>query len=278
MSAPNVRILAPGSDGSRTTRRRRNSRDLSNTLPALLEKSLEMSKGVIAGRGVFGSIRFPSNLSGIPAKFVTVPVVEKDEKDSDDTFAEKRRTQADHAVDLMLNTWKLPPPCAMISIPEVREPMEPLGDATHLRLVLSRGIAEAVHKTNAWVFTSGLSDDVGAELAGLAQAHGISQIPGFRGPMCLGLTASNLLAEQKKLKWMRNGMVHSWASDAVFGGDDRGKSPSPEASPRLESVMHIDDNTKDLEPHHTHFLISDGSRAASHDFRMEVGFRAIRHS
>ena len=104
-----------------------------------------------------------------------------------------------------MKTWKLPPPSAMISIPQVVEKMEPL-DSAQLWLVLSRGIAEAVHRTNAWVFTSGYADDVGAELAGEAMLHGHNQLTDFRGSLCLGMPAQDCLAENEHLSYALNGM------------------------------------------------------------------------
>jgi hypothetical protein len=100
-----------------------------------------------AKKGWFGSIRFGSaRPRAPPSKFIRI-----------DPNADARR-----AIDVLLHTWKIPPPCAMLSLAhggahnhtltkEEDDDDAPAGplDQTMLRQLLRRGIAEAAQKTRA---------------------------------------------------------------------------------------------------------------------------------
>ena len=124
-------------------------------------------------RGFFGSIRFPAAPRAIPSKFVRLAAIH-DYHDADAALHYSK-----HVVDLALVTWKLTPPCAMISLPHAGGDVNASGGGGHkqlsvnsrLELVLRRGIAEAARKTGAWIFTSGSGSDASARTAGRAMMY-----------------------------------------------------------------------------------------------------------
>ena len=134
----------------------------SESLPSLLTSP----------RARFGSIRFPDSRMP-PSKFARLETVVDDE--------EEAQEQIDEVITLLLGTWNLTPPCAMISVAPMERASQQHafgeGDTSaQLELVLRRGLAEAVAKTNAWVFTSGDSDNPIARMVGNAMHYGLSLI------------------------------------------------------------------------------------------------------
>ena len=86
--------------------------------------------------------------------------------DLSEDVKELKDAQIEDVVELLLKTWKMRPPCAMISIPSMSSEAAARAGAggkdgeerlisQQLELVIRRGLAEAVAKTDAWVFTSG---------------------------------------------------------------------------------------------------------------------------
>ena len=105
----------------------------------------------------FGSIRFPGSRRPVPSKYVRVA---RSTADTNDSMAE--------LIPLFIETWGLPPPCAIISVvsaDSTDDPREVFQTRPHL--VFARGIADAAARTNAWVVTDGLADGV-ASLVGRA--------------------------------------------------------------------------------------------------------------
>ena len=107
----------------------------------------------------FGSIRFPGSRRPVPSKYVRVACRTAETNDS---MAE--------LIPLFIETWGLPPPCAIISVVSADSTMPDNPQElfqTRPHLVFARGIADAAARTNAWVVTDGLADGV-ASLVGRA--------------------------------------------------------------------------------------------------------------
>ena len=251
------------SDGTsdRTTTVRRNS------LPALLAKSLitqgvgnmtEADKAEDVEHGLFGSIRFPNNPSSAPAKFVRVLLDSK----------QKSEERAANLLELLIDSWKIPAPCAIISIPHDDSKQEDLD--THLRSVLTRGLAAAIHTTSAWLTTSGLDDDMGAVLAGLAMTHGRKEITDFRGSLCLGFPSWELLSERERLRSLPNGKIHSYTGAQAapkLRRRARAHHNPYEIDKRHPSLR---TSSRELDPRHTHFVISSGDRLSAGALRADL--------
>jgi hypothetical protein len=74
---------------------------------------------------------------------------------------------------------------------------------TELELVLRRGLAEAVRRTNAWLVTSGQDCGVSAQ-AGAAMQQ-VLRVPGHPQMACLGIVPWDRLHLSRKLERVDNG-------------------------------------------------------------------------
>ena len=111
-----------------------------------------------------GSVRFPGSRKK-PAKFCHVPVDASVEED---------------LVPLLIKSWGLRPPDAIISIPPARGcTRDDVFRHDHkAELIFTRGLAEAARTTGAWVMTGGLENGVAA-LVGRALQDTDSPTIGF---------------------------------------------------------------------------------------------------
>jgi hypothetical protein len=156
----------------------------------------------------FGSIRFADSRTA-PSKFVRI-----DNKDM--ASRAEQDVQVENVLDLLLTTWQLKPPCAIISIPPIKnvDASEELSKAgSQLELIIRRGIAEAVHKTSAWVITGGNGDNVTARLVGRAMQYGRSEFG--HAFTCIGVVPWNHLVEHKNLSALSNGAVLRYGGTAL---------------------------------------------------------------
>lgn len=190
-------------------------------------------------QGFFGSIRFPSTPAA-PAKFVRLA--------SSHNFAdpEESALYARHVVNLALTTWKLPPPCAVISIPEAGVSASKLSVNSRLDLVLRRGIAEAAHRTGAWIFTGGSSSDAAARAAGramlnVANEHGDSE----RLPV-IGVLPWAAVQCHEMLATLPNG--YCWQYDRARD-ITKADTLSELAAHHMEPI--------NIDTHHSHFFMVD---------------------
>lgn len=114
--------------------------------------------------GFFGSIRFEAAPRALPSKFMRLA--------SSHNFFDHEEAMhyARHVVDLAIHTWRLAPPCAMISVTDAGPHCDmPLN--SRIELVLRRGIANAASQTSAWIFTNGSAADAGARTVGRAMLY-----------------------------------------------------------------------------------------------------------
>ena len=242
-----------------------------------MDRLLQKSKSV-GGREVkFGSFRFVSGGPGSPTvKFVRVP----------------EQQDASSIVGLMIATWELPPPRALISIPATcgnTESEPPLPASLLLRL--ERGIAEALRATNAWLVTGGLERSAGAIAAGRACQYAQEQNPGSSA-VCIGCVPWNGLRVHADLDELPNGHVLRVRPTAASRDDDDDESPrsppsmkrntprdfeasedgealttpQPELAIEAENVDEARENSWDqhndpcneLQRNHSHFVMVDG--------------------
>ena len=255
---------------------RRGTHNVGAQVPPLLEA---MADGTHSGR--FGAVRFGENMRRPPSKFVRLPPLKASRGTSDQMFSDM--------LDLMHSTWKIAPPCALLSIPEVKDnralnmsgtsPLCELGPrhcallsrarslvpTVKLELLLQRGITEAVQKTRAWIFTSGCAHDVAAQTVGSALDYGMNELSGWRSEAAclLGFPSWVDLREKEPLQTLPNGMVHHYSS---LSGDRYSSLSGGAASKDMASASELGE---ELDPRHSHFLMVDGGRAEAARLRAE---------
>ena len=187
----------------------------------------------------FGSIRFPGSRRPMPSKYARVA-------SSTDhiELAMHPGVVADgprpKLLELLIDTWGLNAPCAVISVlgrsGAVRDPMDPTNvfKDTKEQLIFARGLADAAATTNAWVVTDGLYGGV-ASMCGRALRE--SNVP------LLGVTPWQCIAKHSEIAQQPNSSVYLYE-----------ETPSSETPVRDGQHM--------LERNHTHFLFVDDGEAA----------------
>lgn len=201
------------------------------------------------GLGTFGSIRFLAAPRAQPSKFVRLA----SSVDFSDPMASL--FYARHVVDLALKTWKLPPPCAMISMPHSGGSGltgTKVAVNSRLELVLRRGIAEAARKTGAWIFTSGDATDASARVAGRAMLHVANEYGDSERQPTIGVLPWVTCAESSALGKMPNGYCQTYAATRS----------NEAAAERRMAVKEISQThgvpALELDANHSHFLLVDG--------------------
>lgn len=198
----------------------------------------------------FGSIRFPGSRRPLPSKYARI--------------ASSVSKDIGSLLPLLVETWNLAPPCALISI-LTREGSERIDPKTMLgnrqQLLFARGLREAAVKTNAWVITDGISDSVSA-LAGRALRE--VNVP------LLGITPWNSIADRTALEARPNGQVHLYGTGSA-GISYARRATSGTVAKGLAAVGGSVVEEHMLEPNHTHFLMiddgSDGGLGSERGFR-----------
>eukprot|EP00966_Prymnesium_polylepis_P024056 554021-Prymnesium_polylepis.1 len=152
----------------------------------------------------YGSIRFPGSRMA-PARWARLPVVEgkaqvRPSKGPGGSLIEGRE-YAKAVMKLLLKTWELKPPSAVISVlgpwhVSTPDPENVLIRKPDLQPTVKRMLRDIALKINAWVLTRGLFDGDGANvisLVGKAMEETEGRVP------CIGLVPWSVLAEQKAL-------------------------------------------------------------------------------
>ena len=186
----------------------------------------------------FGSIRFPGRV--MPAKFVRVA--------SD--------SRADVLVSLLVDTWRLESPCAVLALnPAATKMANDPAMSPRLDLILRRGLAEAARQTHGWVFTCGERGSFGAQTAGHAQAYGYNL--GIESPFIAVCAGDRMIEDMNEAQ---NGKVHHYGSGSGLLPPGAKRVPSfPRASQARAAGKAADGLTKqDLDSRHTHFVVVDG--------------------
>jgi len=141
-----------------------------------------------------------------------------------------------------------------------------------LSLILRRGLADAAHKTNAWVTSCGDRSNEGAQMAGVANVYGTNL--GYDSPF-IAVVASGRMNE--KLDDIQNGGVHRYGAKRAAQRDSPAASPA--ASPKLSPTGGGSSPTGgglspagakngiELDSHHTHLVIVDGEQEAANGLR-----------
>jgi hypothetical protein len=202
-------------------------------------------EGVSREQGFFGSIRFPTAPRAVPSKFIRLA--------STHDFADpaEARQYSKHVVALALATWKLPPPCAMISILEAGR-MGKLQANSRLELVLRRGLAQAARKTGAWLITSGSAADAAARTAGRAMLHLANEHGDAERMPTIGMLPWVACKEHEALDQLPNGYCRAYEGGrTILSGASAGALKAAGMAPL------------DLEPNHSHFLMVDADDAAA---------------
>ena len=185
----------------------------------------------------FGSIRFPSR--AMPAKFVHLA------PDS----------EAHVVVSLLVDTWRLVPPCAILALnPPSAGPLAAAAEAhsqtreaSPLNLMLRQRLADVARKTNAWVFSCGERSNQGAQVAGHAKAYGAKL--GYTESPYIAVVAAGRMREELINESHRNGKVHRYSAAA---------SVKDEPADALKV---------DLDSSHTHFIVVDGPQEGAEGLR-----------
>ena len=186
----------------------------------------------------FGSIRFPGRV--MPAKYVRLA----------------RDSRVDVLVSLLVDTWRLESPCAVLALnPAATTMADDPPMSPRLELILRRGLAEAAHQTHGWVFTCGERSNFGAQAAGHAQAYGVSL--GYEFPV-IAVVATNRMVDG--MQDVTNGKVYRYGT---AGTSKASPNPSPtglrgssKAAPKQPAGQSL--TLHDLDSRHTHFVMSDG--------------------
>jgi len=221
----------------------------------------------------FGSIRFPAR--SLPAKYVHISPDSK----------------AGDVVGLMLDTWKLSTPCAVLALP----PPSPSGatdggdlgsgkgnTSSRLDLILRRGLAEAARKTCAWMFTCGEAGNHGAQTAGRAMVHAAHTYG--EESACIAVVASDRMREAASLAALQNGKVHRYgtpAPSAATTGTAPATSDSLDSSPGAgtgagggadAARRELFAGRVDVDPHHSHLIVVDGGAEQAAELRDRLEF------
>lgn len=246
LSSSKLELESPGgSTGQNTARAAR------QPLLSLLERAQSPTTSAedASKEGFFGSIRFPSAGAGsIPSKFVRLR--------SAHDYASPQQSvgYAKLVVDLAINTWKLAPPCAMISIPDAGRSPAKLSANTRLDLVIRRGIAEAAHRTGAWIFTGGSTDDAGAHVAGRAMVHLSNEHGESERLPVIGIVPWAACRCSETLATLPNGFCWQYQGGlALADGEDLQHTSQKAASLVNDVIQPIE-----LDVQHSHFLMVDG--------------------
>jgi hypothetical protein len=118
----------------------------------------------------------------------------------------------------------------------------------HASVRRRRGLAEAAHKTNAWIFTCGERSNLGAQTAGHALAFGANV--GYDAPV-MAVVASGRMRED--MSRVQNGKVHRYGYGGGGGGDGGGGGAAG--------------GEAELDSRHSHFLVTDGAQAGATGLR-----------
>jgi hypothetical protein len=130
---------------------------------------------------------------------------------------------------VLCNVWKLAPPCAIISMPPS---FNRSSLPSHVELIVSRGLAEAALKTNAWIITSGYADGVGAHVAGNALAFAHANLSGSARLCCIGIVPFDGIRGHEALEAVgKNGVVHHFADLALRSMAEKSNPTTPPPSP-----------------------------------------------
>ena len=231
------------------------SRPIDPWAPPLIKLRRASGSSVSAA---FGSIRYPTRPT--PCKFVHLAP----------------ESSALDVVSLIVDTWKIASPCALIALNpasngggggSVKNAM-----SQGLSLILRRGLADAAHKTNAWVISCGERSDEGAHLAGGANVYGANL--GYDSPFIAVVAAGRM---NEKLDDIQNGGVHRYGAKRAAQRDSNpgSRAASPKLSPtggrlsptggRLSPTG--GKNGIELDSHHTHLVIVDGEQEAANGLR-----------
>ena len=218
-----------------------------------------LSKLKVGTTGSFGSIRFGhGDPRAAPSKFIRI----------------SPEAEVCDVIELLLETWKILPPCAMLSCAHSDPIRSGKGDAVQqekdatLQSVLRRGIAEATHKSKAWIFSSGDAKDVGAVVGGGASMYGRNELDGYHGrpwtSPCIGIAPWAELRDREALENLPLGAIHrsvepSSSTKSMLKSvwsAARG-TPRRQSDEKKGSARGADEpsGTIDLECHHTHFLL-----------------------
>ena len=239
----------------------------------------------------FGSIRFP--IRSMPAKFVHLA------PDSNPQVV----------VSLLVDTWRIPSPAALLALnPPSRKPEgdEPHMMSTHLNLILRRGLAQAAHKTSAWVISCGERSNDGAHLAGQAMLYGNNL--GYESPY-IAVVATGRMHED--LEDIVNGGVHRYgvkraesaenarhkaditrkrdapieramlkrsSTQTICTGVSRAPTQQRKLLPRDKAFGKFDKKDQmglgkiELDAHHSHFVIVDGQQEVANSLRGRIEY------
>ena len=227
----------------------------------------------------FGSIRFPAR--SLPAKYVHISPDSK----------------AGDVVGLMLDTWKLATPCAVLALPPPSTSGATDGGElgwgkgnvmSRLDLILRRGLAEAARKTNAWIFTCGEVGNHGAQTAGRAMVHAANAFG--EESACTAVVASDRMREAAALATLQNGKVHRYgtpapsavaAAAAAAAGtapatsdslDSSDSSPAAAADAARRELFAAGGGRVDIDPHHSHIIVVDGGAEQAAELRDRLEF------
>ena len=117
-------------------------------------------------------------------------------------------SRADVLVSLLVDTWKLESPCAVLALnPSATKMADDPAISPRLDLILRRGLAEAARQTHAWVFSCGERGSFGAQTAGYAQAYGYNI--GYESPFIAVVAGDRMLEDMSEVQ---NGKVHHYGS------------------------------------------------------------------
>ena len=176
------------------------------------EITSELLKG---GANAIGAVRFPSS-SKDPAMWAKVP----------DSLSEAQLE------DLLTETWKRSKPSVVISITGGAGEFKSLKSKD--KLVIERGLAEAVKATGAWLVTGGTDAGV-MHLVGRMLANNTSVRDDV---VCIGVAPFGLIACSEEMEAAATGTVFKYPGLA--------EAPSDPAKSKFR-----------LEPNHSHFLLVD---------------------
>jgi len=169
----------------------------------------------------YGSIRFPGS-SQPPAKWVRL---ETDQAGLPDKYAS-------WLTRMMLETWNLPPPSALISVlGPWKMSSEPILDKAYIS-TFKEALVNLSRTSKAWIFTRGLSDEV-VSLVGRAMEDSTSKTP------CIGFAPWSLVAENLALS-RKAGEMHYYRTGKAI------------VAPASETQQQFP-----LDPCHSHFLLVD---------------------
>ncbi|KAL1519094.1 hypothetical protein AB1Y20_003361 [Prymnesium parvum] len=186
----------------------------------------------------YGSVRFPGRKTG-PSKWAAF---------SSDTSVE-------WVIDLLIHTWRLPPPDVIISVTGAADfTMQAM--SLKEQLIFRRGLLKAAKRTNGWIVTGGTHAGVMKLVGQMLHESDSKGGPSKKDTVVLGVATMGSVYLHEQMLEKSGGRIFNYQSTEVPTEGEH-KPAHPSAA---------------LDPNHSHFLLVDDGSVGK--FGREISLRA----